>query len=735
MLTGVDQTGSAPPRGTRPRSFRADIQGLRAVAVLIVVAGHAGVPFLTGGFVGVDVFFVISGFLITRLLVVEVQRSGRVSLRAFYARRARRILPAATLVLAVTVAASAIWLSALDALNVVTDALWAVFFAANLRFADVGTDYFAQEEAASPLQHYWSLAVEEQFYLVWPVLLLACAWLAGRRGPADGGFPRRGLLGVLAALILASLAYALLQTGSDPIAAYFSTPARAWELGVGAVLAVVGHRVGERLPTAARGVLTLAGLTAIGVACVAYDAGTAFPGAAALLPTLGAGAVLLSGIGSPDSAERSPWPVRVLAVRPLRVVGDWSYSLYLWHWPLLVIPGLALERSLTAYESVAAVTVALLLAGLTFHLVENPARSGARSGKRPHQRQRTVRRGLALYPASVLVVALISLAAHQYADSRLTGSGEPITVANSGIADAPGVIVSTDETIALVQASVFAARQHRPLPGELRPSLTELRGDVPDVGECDYVDDDVRRLCPRGVEDTGPDARTIVVLGNSHGRMWIPAFEQIADQGGYTTYYLVKPNCTAADLLVNELDDNETPWQECSDFREWALEQIEALQPDLTVVSTSGPNAIVYTDDGDTVNKRDPRRREVTEAGFAALFERLLPLTERLVLLRDIPKSERDAATCLTRAGVDLGTCLFTPVIDQEQDSADSMAAARRVGIEAIDPTPWLCWQDQCPLVIGDVLSYRDRGHLSARYAAILADDLGRRLGLWSQRD
>jgi len=135
------------------------------------------------------------------------------------------------------------------------------------------------------------------------------------------------------------------------------------------------------------------------------------------------------------------------------------------------------------------------------------------------------------------------------------------------------------------------------------------------------------------------------------------------------------------------------------------------------------------------VNKRDPRRREVTEAGFAALFERLLPLTERLVLLRDIPKSERDAATCLTRAGVDLGTCLFTPVIDQEQDSADSMAAARRVGIEAIDPTPWLCWQDQCPLVIGDVLSYRDRGHLSARYAAILADDLGRRLGLWSQRD
>ena len=729
MLTGADQTGSASRGALRP-SFRADIQGLRAVAVLVVVAGHAGVPFLTGGFVGVDVFFVISGFLITRLLLVEVQRSGRVSLRAFYARRARRILPAATLVLAVSVLSSTIWLSALDALSVVTDAVWAVFFAANLRFASVGTDYFAQEEAASPLQHYWSLAVEEQFYLGWPLLLLACVGLAGRRRRQEGTLLLRTLLGALAVLVLASSAYAVLLTSSDPVTAYFSTPARAWELGVGAAVALVGQHVEQRLPTAARGILALAGLTAIGVACVAYDATTAFPGSAALLPVLGAGAVLLSGIGTSAPAARDPWPVRALGVRPLRVVGDWSYSLYLWHWPLLVIPGLALERSLTASESVAAVSAALLLAGVTYHLVENPARSG-RTGRHPHQRPRTVRRGLALYPASVVVVALTCLAAHQYADSRLTGSGAPITVANSGITDAPGVTVSDDETIALVQASVFAAREHRPLPGGLRPDLAQLRDDVPDVGECDYVDDDVRRLCPRGVEDTGPDARTIVVLGNSHGRMWIPAFERIAEQGGYTTYYLVKPNCTAADLLVNELDDNETPWQACSDFREWAVEQIDALEPDLTVVSTSGPNAIIYTDDGSTVNKRDPRRREVTEDGFADLFARLLPLTRRLVLLRDVPKSERDAATCLTRSGVDLGTCLFTPVSDQEQDSADSMAAARRMGVEAIDPTPWLCWQDQCPLVIGDVLSYRDRGHLSAQYAGILADDLGRRLGLW----
>src|SRR5687768_18099485 len=150
----------------RQPTFRADVQGLRAIAVLTVIAGHAGVPFLPGGFVGVDVFFVISAFLISQLLFREVERSGSVSIRDFYARRARRILPAATLVTIATLVASLLWLSVVDALEVVTDAVWVTFFAANIRFAAVGTDYFAQEEGPSPLQHYWSLSVEEQFYLV-----------------------------------------------------------------------------------------------------------------------------------------------------------------------------------------------------------------------------------------------------------------------------------------------------------------------------------------------------------------------------------------------------------------------------------------------------------------------------------------------------------------------------------------------------------------------------------------
>ena len=237
---------------------RDDIQGLRAIAVLTVIASHASVPFLPGGFVGVDVFFVISGFLISQLLFREVERSGRVSIPGFYARRARRILPAATLVTIATVVASAIWLSAIDLVEVVKDSLWAVFFAANIHFAAVGTDYFAAEEPPSPLQHYWSLSVEEQFYLVWPALLLVLVLVARRRA-----LPKRLVFGVLLVVTVASFVWSVVSTSSDPLAAYFSTPARAFELGLGALTALVASAVAARWSALVRGLVCGAGLVLI----------------------------------------------------------------------------------------------------------------------------------------------------------------------------------------------------------------------------------------------------------------------------------------------------------------------------------------------------------------------------------------------------------------------------------------------------------------------------------------
>jgi peptidoglycan/LPS O-acetylase OafA/YrhL len=688
---------------------RDDVQGLRAVAVLTVIAAHAGVPFLPGGFVGVDVFFVISGFLISQLLYREVARSGKVSLAGFYARRARRILPAATLVTVATMAASAIWLSAIDLQTVVRDALWATFFLANVHFAAVGTDYFAAEEPPSPLQHYWSLSVEEQFYLVWPLLLLVLVLLFRRRA-----LPQKAVLGTLVAVTAASFVWSVASTASSPLSAYFSTLARAWELGLGALLALVAAGLAGRMPSWLRGTLCVAGLALIGYACVVFTDQTPFPGSAAAVPVVGSGLVLLAGAGGHD---REPLPIRLLGVAPMRVVGDWSYSLYLWHWPVLIIAERHYGGSLGLGRSLVCVAVVFVLSALTYRFVETPFRSPLRF---------PVRRALVLYPTAVALVAVTAFGGNYYGDyaSGRLGDNPAITLTDFGVKDPSDYKLAKDETVALVQASVIAARHGMAIPSRLSPDVLSVRDDEPDVGACDYSQE-WTQLCERG--DTSAQ-RTIAVIGNSHGRMWIPAFDEIGDALGFKTYYFVKPNCTPALVSVGELVPGSPLWQDCDDFRAWALDQIEQLHPDLVVVSASGPNPVLYDEAGDRIAK--DQVDATTQAGYEALFTRLQGASDRPVLLRDVPKNPDLPDECLTQQGNDLGDCLWKPLGASVVDADLSAAAAEATGTEVVDPTKWVCWDGSCPAVVGDVLPYRDRGHLTTVYAAMLSGELQKALGL-----
>ncbi|MFZ2503910.1 MAG: acyltransferase family protein [Nocardioides sp.] len=721
---GDDPVGASSRPGV-PTPLRADIQGMRALAVLIVIGAHAGLSPLQGGFVGVDVFFVISGYLISRLLFLEASRGESIGLGRFYARRARRILPAATFVSLVTLIASVFLLGTIDALDVVYDAAWAAGFAANIHFASRGVDYFAQDQGLSPLQHYWSLSVEEQFYVVWPLVLVACLMWT-RRHNGLGRLPRVPVLGALVALAVVSFAYAAWLTHANPVAAYFSTPARIWELAAGAILALIGTHVVSTAGTQLRSLLSATGLGLIAVSCLEFGEETAFPGSAALLPVLGTVLVLLAGAGEGPR----PWMNRMLGAAPLRVLGDWSYSLYLWHWPVLILARRTLDRELLPGETAIALLAILGLSAATFWWVETPFRTGRQPASAlTTGRVRPVRvgRSLALYPLTLALVATTCTGAGLYLtwQGGEHGANPAVQLSDyrSRAPGAPGATGAADPIVALVEASARAATEGRPIPSDLTPDLLKLRDDVAPVGACDYTED-FSALCPGGVPDSD---KSLALIGDSHARAWIPAFDEIAQAAGYTTYYLVRPQCTAARVDVAAIYGRELD-QGCSDFRDWAIKQINRLDVDLVVVATAPAMKGVYANGSLLTSDRDVAAQ--MSAGYADLFTQLQPAQRRVVLIRDVPRSLGDTGECLAKRRSTLKTCIIKPDPRSEAMAEVSVRAAAKAGVEVIDPTRWFCAQGTCPPVIGSTIPLRDLQHITVSYARELAEPLGRALEL-----
>ena len=370
FLESGDEAGTAPG----DRKFRPDVEGLRAVAIVLVVLFHAGVPGVTGGFVGVDVFFVLSGFVITGLLLREHAASGKTRLLAFYGRRSRRILPAATLVIILTVLASYRWLGFLVGDDTARVARTASLFYANFHFIATGTDYLGSQAPPSALQNYWSLSVEEQFYLVYPTLFILAA-LSWKRVAI-----RPKLTVLLVASIVASFVWSIHQTAANPVAAFFSPFTRAWELALGALVAVASVQL-AKLPRHLAAVMTWAGLGGIVVAALTYTSATPYPGVAVALPAISTALIVAGGMARPRAGSEV-----LLRVPPFQWMGKLSYSLYLWHWPILIIAAQHVGHPLSVEDNLLWVLFALVLSVGSYFLVENPirhwkflTRSGARS--------------------------------------------------------------------------------------------------------------------------------------------------------------------------------------------------------------------------------------------------------------------------------------------------------------------------------------------------------------------
>ena len=686
--------------------FRTDLQGLRAIAVILIVLYHAGVTGLAGGYIGVDVFFVLSGYLITGLLVRELGSSGRIGVSSFYARRARRILPASFLVLGVTLAASAVVLSPIHFASASKDIAAAAVYVPNIRFALQQTDYW-HPTAVSPVLHFWSLGVEEQFYLIWPAFLLL-AWRLSGRSP-------RGLAFWVCVATVTSLVLGILLTPERPTAAFYLLPTRAWELGVGAILVFADGRF-RTMPASMSAVAAWTGLLMIGAATVIFDGATPFPGVAAPLPVAGTALLVAAGAN-----ERQGWPQPFLVSGPMQFFGRISYSLYLWHWPLIVLGSVVAAAVTPAVRVPIEVGLAILLGALTYRWVEDPLRTGRFIGTVP-------RRNLSIAGVGSLCLVVVAVSSGLAATERF--KPEQVAVATSSADPLAGLLPTGEPTVdvsprpsleehVLSAVSAPAAEpgpptMDGPLPDDLLPSLLQPLSAGPAKSPpsgCGLRDPDT--VSPSCVSADAGSSTTVILFGDSHVTQWYPAIYRIAVERHWRLITLVKASCGYEDIPLAATARNCEPWRANSFAR------IARERPTLVILAGNHllePAGV----DGDPA-----KAQGLMLDGVSKTIARLRSMGARVAVLGDTPHLAFEPVDCLSRNPDHTIECAVErSVLFDEPWLAGEKARAVAGGATFVDTASWLCPTEPCPLVIGRYLVYRDTNHLGMPFVWALTSRL-----------
>ena len=676
-------------KAVKSSGFRPDIQGLRAVAVGAVLLYHANWSLFGGGFVGVDVFFVISGFLITGILLREAQSTGRIRLGDFYAKRARRILPAATIVLLTTLVLTVIFLPQIRWESIGVEALASAAYVVNWVFA-AGTDYLNAEVAASPLQHFWTLAVEEQFYIVWPLVLVAALALAHRAGrrddTADGR--ARGMrairIGILLVLI-PSLLFSIYYTAAEPEVAYFVTTTRLWELAIGAALAVFAPQV-ARIPHWLGYTLGWAGLAAIVAATLWFSDSMPFPGSAALVPTLGAAAIIAAGMNG--RAERGVG--RLLTIRPMRFIGDISYSLYLWHWPLIVIAPSVPFWGLTIYHRLALLALCFALAWLTKRFVEDPARGWKVLTSRP------ARVTLWSSLAAMVVVALVAATAWFVNAPAYAAGARAIQQLQEDPPPCFGAAAVLDPACAdadfgddILPAPGFAGID-RPGDEQCFVQLTDAR-----PVSCEFGSDD-------------PDAPRVALVGDSHAFQLLSTFQRMAEDNGWRLVTWFKGACP---WNTTPLSTPGAFGAACTEWRDGVRDAM--ADAELDAVFTAAIATTPYASTGyDSAH-------DAAVAGYRDAWGEVLDRGIPVITVADNPVWETDPNKCLRTRDVAECDAARSAVLVADDPLRD--AAAGLDGVTLLDFTDVFCDDAVCAPVVGGANIYRDQDHLTVTFADTLA--------------
>jgi len=711
---------------SKSHRFRPDIEGMRAVAVMLVVADHLKIPGFKGGFLGVDVFFVISGFLITFLLSNEFERNqtakkaGWISITDFYVRRARRILPASLLVIASVLIAANLLFNVFRFQEVQSNALWATFFLANLDLMRHATDYFAQGNAVSPLQNYWSLAVEEQFYIVWPLVFMLAARLGWSKSKRDTHNWR--LQATVAILVItgASLLWSLIATNSNPAGAYFSPFTRAYELGIGATVAILAPVIQARMNAHISRIGGLAGLALLAIGLVVLGPSTPYPGLMALIPTVGAALLIIAGL----SAD-SPNPAgAALSVAPARFLGRISYSLYLWHWPIIVFAVSEYPGLKNPEKSLILLPLMILVSWLSYRFVEQPFRTLGKGTGTPlnflaglSSNRDRIQLGAM---TAVALVAFGSIAAYArplpssaesstlnanitkwanwdpYAADQTASNGDATNASgaagadNSAPSDGP-----TPERIKLIEAGL---RVKKATPAQMARIADAKNNLYPGTFCTDAARTQSQPPDSCTIPTTGGDGsldelkgKNVVLVGNSYVAMWSDAIAGVLPKDANATSLAVG-SCVPYDFGGKIVNRNEGG-VDCSKWAKWEVGQVKRLKPALVVISS--------------IPKRD---QPVTFSAVTKLVKSLQKTGSKVLWIGSVPQAE-PWDTCVGDSR-DISKCTITDFASNANDPS-IRAATEAAGAKYWEIQPLFCTSDGCPTLLDGKPVRTDGTHLT----------------------